>query len=417
MPYPVDLHWSWITPFVLMLAAIALLPICTPHWWEKNLNKFLVSLLLGVPVLIYFGFFFPHGAAHLAHTAAEYLSFIIMLTALYVISGGIYAEGDIRATPAVNTALLLIGSVLASFMGTTGAAMVLIRPLLNINAERKNVVHTVVFFIFLAGNIGGCLTPLGDPPLFMGYLFGVPFTWTFQLWQEWLLTVAVVSGIYFALDSCMHSRESEEALLQDRLIYKPIRLHGTVNVLLLAGVVLSLMLFTAAWPRNLALIALAVVSLLTTKKSFREMNKFTYAPIIEVAVLFFGIFLTMVPAIYLLRMHGAELGVTEPWQFFWAAGMLSAFLDNTPTYVVFFNLAQSLNAGSEIAGMPARLLTAISLGAVFFGAMTYIGNAPNFMVKAIAEERKIKMPSFFGYMLYSSVVLIPVFVLMTFIWF
>jgi len=295
--------------------------------------------------------------------------------------------------------------------------MVLIRPLLNTNKERKYVVHTVIFFTFLVGNIGGCLTPLGDPPLFMGYLAGVPFTWTFRLWREWAFVCGVVLAIYFVLDNIMYMREPLRRIERDIQEQQPLRLHGIVNLGLLALVVFSVAFVTQMPYRELLLIGLAVVSLVLTKKSVRQLNQFTYNPIIEVAVLFFGIFLTMIPAIYLLRTRGGELGISEPWQFFWATGALSSFLDNTPTYVVFFNLAQSLNVGSEIVGMTHELLAAISLGAVFFGANTYIGNAPNFMIKTIAEERKIRMPSFFGYMLYSLAILIPVFVLVTRIWF
>lgn len=412
-----SLHPAWVLPFVLMLLAIAILPLTVGRWWEKNRHKLYVSIVLGLPVLVYFGLFFPYGLYHLAHTGVEYVSFLVLLASLFIISGGIFVEGDIRATPVVNTIFLILGSILASFMGTTGAAMVLLRPLLNTNSERKYVVHTVIFFTFLVGNIGGCLTPIGDPPLFMGYLFGVPFSWTFQLWRQWAFAVGMVTLIYFVFDTVMYTREPISRIERDVREVVPLRLHGSRNLVLLLFVVLAVALVTRTPYREVILVVLAAISLMITEKSIRKRNEFTYNPIIEVAVLFFGIFLTMVPAIYLLRTRGSELGVTEPWQFFWASGGLSSFLDNTPTYVVFFNLAQSLGMGNEIVGMPAKLLVAISLGSVFFGANTYIGNAPNFMIKAIAEERKIKMPSFFGYMVYSGFILIPVFIVITYLWF
>ena len=407
----------WTLPFILMLLAIAVLPLTATHWWERNLNKFWVCLALGLPVLLYLTIYFPSGTELLGHTTVEYLSFIILLASLYVISGGIFLEGDIRATPFNNTCFLLVGSVLASLMGTTGAAMVLIRPLLNTNAERKHVQHTVVYFIFLVANIGGCLTPIGDPPLFMGYLFGVPFTWTLRFWQPWLWTVGLVLLTYYIFDTLMYRREPESALTLDRSEVYRLSLRGQINLVFLAASVACVAFVTSSPAREILLVLLSAASLLWTPGTIRRDNAFSWGPIVEVAVLFFGIFLTMIPAIYLLKTDGATLGVTEAWQFFWATGLLSGFLDNTPTYVTFFNLAQSLGLENEIVGMPALLLEAISLGAVFFGAMTYIGNAPNFMVKTIAEERKIRMPSFFGFMLYSGAALLPVFLLNTWLWF
>lgn len=412
-----DLNILWVIPFALMLLSIAVLPLVAHHWWESNRNKFYISLVLGLPVLVYFMFFFPHGTHNLAHTGLEYFSFIVLLGALFIISGGIFVGGDIRATPLVNAGFMLLGSVLASFMGTTGASMVLIRPLLKTNSERKHVVHTVVFFIFLVGNIGGLLTPLGDPPLFMGYLFGVPFSWTFGLWGEWAFAVGVLLAMYFIYDSIMFTKERPEAIRRDIERITPLHIEGTFNFLLLGGVVCTVAFVTQAPYREIILILLTIISLIATKKAVRKKNEFNYHPIIEVAVLFFGIFLTMIPAIHLLNTRGQELGVTEPWQFFWATGSLSAFLDNTPTYVTFFALAQGLGLENEIVGMPVSLLSAISVAAVFFGAVTYIGNAPNFMIKAIAEHRKVRMPSFFGFMVYSLIFLIPLFVAVTFIWF
>jgi len=411
------LNIYWIIPFILMLLAIAVLPLAVHEWWDRNINKFIVSVVLGLPVFVYLSLVFPQGGHLLIHSGVEYFSFIMLLTALYVISGGIYLAGDLAARPLTNVGFLLAGSIFASFMGTTGAAMMLIRPLLHTNQERKHVVHTVVFFIFLVANIGGCMTPLGDPPLFMGYLFGVPFSWTFSLWKEWALVTGLLLGLYWLVDGYYYRKEEPSARERDACEVSALRLQGGFNVALLAGVVLTIAFITATPQREVVLAALAGISWFCTPRSIHHNNRFNFHPIIEVAVLFLGIFVTMVPAIYLLRTRGAELGITEPWQFFWATGLLSSFLDNTPTYVVFFNLAQTLPGVDEIAGMSQRVLTAVSLGAVFFGASTYIGNAPNFMVKAIAEKRGVPMPSFFGYLAWSAAVLFPVFGLVTLIWF
>lgn len=427
-----------VVPFILMLLSIAILPLVVRHWWENNRNKFIISLILGLPVGIYFFITSPY---ELIKTVVEYSSFIILLASLYIISGGILLKGNIEATPLVNTTFLFIGSILASFMGTTGASMLLIRPLLSTNRERKYVAHTVIFFIFLVANIGGCLTPLGDPPLYMGYLFGVPFSWTFSLLIEWGFMVLLLLVIYFIWDTIVYKKEKPSDILKDKIERQPLRLLGVINFPLLAGIVISIALgdklpiFIKSGPkptdpslglREILMILLAITSWITTKKEVRKENEFSFGPIIEVAVLFFGIFLTMIPAIVLLETRGGELGVTKPWQFFWATGSLSSFLDNTPTYVVFFSLAKGATEnnifppdiiGHVVAqtGVPDVILRAISLGAVFMGANTYIGNGPNFMVKAIAEERGIEMPSFFGYMVYSVVILIPLFVLVTFI--
>lgn len=404
-----------VTPFVLMLACIAVLPLVAEHWWHKNKNKFYISLILGVPVGVFLLFFWDGGPHWVWHTAVEYFSFIMILAALYIISGGIYVGGDLRATPMMNAAFLAIGSVLASFMGTTGAAMLLIRPVIKTNAERKYKSHTIIFFTFLVGNIGGLLTPLGDPPLFMGYLKGVPFAWTFKLWLEWAVCVGIVLFVYFIWDNILYAREEIKDIKRDAEEIRPLHILGKWNFGLLACVVCTVAFVPMTPHREIILGLLAVISLLITSKQVRHWNEFNYDPIIEVAVLFFGIFLTMIPAIMLLNLRGSELGVTEPWQFFWSTGMLSAFLDNTPTYVTFFSLAQGLHGADEIVGMPEAILIAISLGAVFMGALTYIGNAPNFMIKVIAEHRKIKMPSFFAYLGIASLVLLPIFGLITYL--
>jgi Na+/H+ antiporter NhaD/arsenite permease-like protein len=403
--------WT-VVPFVGLLLSIALLPLRAPRFWERHRNKALIAALWSLPIAVLFLLRAPH---ELLLSVKDYASFLILLTALFVISGGVVVRGDIRATPLVNTTFLLIGAVLANFMGTTGASMLLIRPLLQTNRERHRTVHIPIFFIFLVSNIGGCLTPLGDPPLFMGLLKGVPFFWTLRLLPVWALTVGAVLLIFFVFDNYQYDRETMKDLIRDRERVVPLRLKGTLNFAWVGGVVGAMFL---PFPgREGALILMAGLSLATTKRSLREENRFTYDPILEVAILFAGIFVTMVPALLILNTRAAELGMTRPWQFFWATGGLSSFLDNTPTYLAFFALAQGLGLGGVPAGIPPLVLKAISAGAVFMGANSYIGNGPNFMVKCIAENYKYRMPSFFGYMAYSAAVLIPLFILVTIVFF
>ena len=402
-----------VLPFVVMLLAIAILPLATPHWWESNRNKLVVAALLGAPVLV---MYLGREPGALVHAGQDYLSFLILLAGLYVICGGVLLRGDLEATPLVNSAFLALGAVTASFVGTTGASMLLIRPLLQTNHERTRVKHTVIFFIFLVSNVGGMLTPLGDPPLFLGYLQGVPFAWTFRLWTPWLFMVVVLLAVYFVWDTRAYTHEPLAALRRDRAELAPLRVRGGGNALALAGVVVAVAFLGAPW-RELAIIALAAASFRWTPAAIRGANGFTTAPIVEVAVLFFGIFLTMIPALELLQRRGGELGVREPWQFFWATGVLSSFLDNAPTYLTFLALAQGLRLAPEVVGVPHAILAAISVGAVAMGANSYIGNAPNFMVKAIAEEAGVKMPTFGGYMLYSAGVLLPLFALVTVLFF
>jgi Na+/H+ antiporter NhaD/arsenite permease-like protein len=392
-----------------MLLAIAVGPLAAPHWWESNRNKLVISAGLGLPVLL---LYLAREPRTLVHTAGDYVSFIALLTGLYVIAGGILLRGDLEATPAVNSAFLGAGAVLASLVGTTGASMLVIRALLQTNRERARVTHTVVFFIFLVSNIGGMLTPLGDPPLFLGYLAGVPFTWTLRLWLPWLTMTLVLLATYFVWDTIQHRRESRAALRRDHTRIEPLRIHGGLNGIWLAGVVAAVALLHAP-VREVAIMGLAAISLWQTPGEIRRANQFTVYPMIEVAVLFLGIFLTMIPALELLHLRGAELGVREPWQFFWAAGLLSSFLDNAPTYLTFLALAQGLGLPGEVVGVPHSILAAISLGSVAMGANSYIGNAPNFMVKAIAEAAGVRMPSFLGYMLYAGTVLLPLFGLVT----
>ena len=441
----------WAAPFAVLLLCIAVLPLLprTHRWWEHNRNKLLVAVLLALLTLAYYlwrGFGVEHrghvtapGAdtalAVVRHTLlAEYVPFIVLLFSLYTLSGGINVRVDVRATPLTNTGVLALGTGLASFLGTTGASMLLIRPLLEINRERRHVRHTVVFFIFLVSNIGGSLLPLGDPPLFLGYLRGVPFLWTLGLWPQWLLCSAVLLAVYFLWDCAAHAREPAQALRADEATYRPLRLRGGLNFLWLLGVVLAVALVIPgkALPgtnfvvppllREGVLLALTALSWLTTPGAVRAANRFTFHAIGEVAALFLGIFVTMQVPVEILQARGPELGLREPWQFFWATGGLSSFLDNAPTYVVFFQTAGTLRpAGMPLlhgvetttGAVPLPLLTAIALGAVFMGANTYIGNGPNFMVKSIAEQAGVKMPGFFGYMLYSGCVLLPLFALVT----
>ena len=399
-------------PFLLMLLGIAVLPLAAPRFWEPNRNKALLSILLGAPIVVWTASELP---LELATVIRDYIAFILLLGSLFVISGGIYLAGDLRATPLVNAGFLAFGAVLANTIGTTGASMVLIRPVLRTNSERRHVKHTVVFFIFLVSNVGGSLTPLGDPPLFLGYLNGVPFLWTLRLWPYWLAMTGALLVVYIVWDRLLYAREEVASLELDRARQEPLRLHGSRNLVLLAGIVLAVAFLPPGW-REGAMILLALASLRITSREIRAWNHFSWSPIIEVAVLFAGIFATMVPVLQLLQVRGGALGITASWEFFWATGLLSSFLDNAPTYLTFFHLAQGLDLPAEVAGIPHRVLVAISLGAVFMGANSYIGNGPNFMVKAIAEARGVRMPSFGGYMLYSGTVLLPLFAILSW-WF
>jgi Na+/H+ antiporter NhaD/arsenite permease-like protein len=403
--------WT-VIPFVGLLLSIALLPLRAPRFWERNRSKALVAALWSLPVAV---LFLLRGPTELLLSVKDYASFVILLAALFIISGGIVVRGDIRATPFVNSTFLFVGAVLANFIGTTGASILLIRPLLQTNRERHRTFHIPVFFIFLVSNIGGCLTPLGDPPLFMGLLKGVPFFWTLRLFPLWSFMVGTVLLVFFVFDTHQFERETIKDLIRDRERIVPLRLKGALNFVWIGGVLGAMFL---PFPlREGTLILMAGLSLATTKKTLREENRFGYGPILEVAILFAGIFVTMVPALLILNARAPELGMTKPWQFFWATGSLSSFLDNTPTYLAFFALAQGLGLGGVPVGIPPLLLKAISAGAVFMGANSYIGNGPNFMVKCIAEDYRYKVPSFFGYMAYSAAILVPLFALVTLIFF
>jgi Na+/H+ antiporter NhaD/arsenite permease-like protein len=374
-------------------------------------HKLAVSVVLGLPVLV---LYLQRRPEALLEVCSDYVSFMILLGSLYVISGGVLMEGDLEATPATNAVLLGVGALLASFIGTTGASMLMIRPVLRTNAERRHVAHTVVFFIFLVANVGGCLTPLGDPPLFLGYLQGVPFTWTFRLAPPWIFTVVVLLAIYYIWDVRAYASELPSARRADREAIEPLTVAGKANLVLLAAIVVAAAFLEAPY-REVAMVLLATLSLVSTSREVRKANHFSFHPIFEVGAAFAGIFITMMPALDILRARGAELGVREAWHFFWATGALSSFLDNAPTYLTFLALGQGQGLRADVVGVPHPILAAISLGAVFMGANTYIGNGPNFMVRSIAESRGVKMPGFGGYMLYSGAVLLPVFALVTFV--
>jgi Na+/H+ antiporter NhaD/arsenite permease-like protein len=409
--------WT-VSFFCLLLLFIAIFPLTHGHLWERNRNKAIISGMLSFPVII---LFYHYGNLQpLLHEIKEYFSFIILLASLFIISGGIFLSGDIEATPRNNTIFLTIGGIIANIFGTTGASMLLIRPLLRTNRERRLTAHIPIFFIFVVANIGGLLTPIGDPPLFMGYLRGVPFFWTLRLFPHWLFMMTAILICFYCVDRYFWKRESPRAIMLEKKMVEPLAVHGKINILLIIGVSLSVILFKTPLREGM-MIGLSILSIVFTPQGVHKRNEFHYAPIIEVAVLFAGIFITMVPALLILEARGAEFGVRLPWHFFWTAGGLSAFLDNTPTYVTFLSLAQGVahttHLPQEIIGMPVSYLTAISVSTVFMGAITYIGNGPNFMVKTICEHQKIKMPSFFGYMLWSCGILVPLFILVTLVFF
>jgi Na+/H+ antiporter NhaD/arsenite permease-like protein len=421
---------AWTTTFfVLMLLSIAIIPL-TPleHWWHKNSNKLIVGLSLAAYPLFHVLVVEPNTHV-LLETMHEYFSFIVLLGTLFYVSGGIYLSGDLKATPGTNLKFLVFGTLIASIVGTTGASMLLIRPVLRTNAERKNKVHIVVFFIFLVSNVGGSLLPIGDPPLFLGYLKGVPFLWTLGLWKHMALVAGLLLVMFYFLDRHFYAKESAKDLALDATQIEPLRLEGKINMVWLLGIVLCVALIGPEWGllREAAMLGCAAASYFTSPKDTRDKNAFTWFPIVEVAVLFIGIFLTMIPALEILRAQGGSLGVDTPAKFFWATGVLSSFLDNAPTYLVFLSTAQGMVEGGGLSGMgemvsstiqvPVIVLEAISVGAVFMGANTYIGNGPNFMVKAIAEEQRVEMPSFFGYMKWSVMLLVPCFILVTLVFF
>ena len=437
------LSWPWALPFAGILLTIALGPLAFRRFWHHHYGKlaFVWAALTLVPLAALRGVDTAVGS--LVHALlADYLGFIAILFALYVVAGGILIAGTVRGTPLVNTAILAFGTLIASIVGTTGAAMILIRPLLRANAARTHNIHVVVFFIFLVGNIGGALSPLGDPPLFMGFLNGVDFFWPLQnLWRPSIFVVGYLLTLFVAADLWFHFKERRAKIADGVVEQAPLRVHGLINLLLLA-IIIAAVVGSAVWKPDIAfdvygtrlelqdlvrdavLILTALASLWVTRDEHRAANGFSWEPILEVALLFAGIFVCAVPVLamlgaghdgafaWLLKAVTAADGQPHPMAYFWLTGVLSAILDNAPTYLVFFKLAGG-NA-ADLMGPLSGALAAMSMGAVYMGALTYIGNAPNFMIYAIATERGIKMPSFFGYIVWSAAILLPVFVVLTF---
>lgn len=442
--------WMCI-PFAGLLLSIAVLPLLRPFWWEHH--RPWVVALWSLLFLIPFGWMMGADAAVeivLECVVNDYLSFIVLLFGLFCVSGNITLEGDLAGSPRVNVVLLLFGTLLSSWVGTTGASMLMVRPMIKMNAWRRRRRHIMVFFIFLISNIGGCLTPIGDPPLLMGFARGVPFFWSLRLFPLFMFNTAVLLFVFYRVDMRNYRRDIAEGRKPD--ISKPgteIHIRGLHNLIFLAMIVAAVILsgtlptlpafqdgagnvlgvhifgeVSLTYPAliEMAIILLAaLLSFRTTHVSVRKENHFTWGAIQEVAVLFIGIFITMQPALMLLKTYGAGLGLDTPFQMFWATGALSSFLDNTPTYLVFLTTAaaEHFTGGilTSLGQVPVQMLMAISCGAVFMGANTYIGNAPNFMVKAISDENGIRMPSFFGYLLWSLIFLMPVFLLDSLIFF
>ena len=421
--------WA-LTPFAIMLLSIAVMPLIAGKWWENNLHKLYVALALSVPTGYYL---IANGMGeNLQHQILkDYLPFIILLGALFIVTGGIRINGDIQARPRNNTIIMAIGYLLASFIGTTGAAMLLIRPLLEFNKQREYKVHTVVVFIALVANCGGILTPLGDPPLFLLYLRGAEFSWFMNMLPEWLTVGAIIlTGYYFVDKYIYYHKEHIANVMADFREKTPLYIKGRINIIYLIFIILTVAYVNPSHlpqmgaedaplresaMREIILIIIALFSILTTRRGLREANQFSWEPLTEVAVVFIGIFVTMTPALIYLNANATSLGLQTPDQFFYGAGFLSAFLDNSPTAVAFHTVAQGIPHATDavmIAGVPQEILRAISLGAVFFGALTYIGNGPNFMVKSIAEHNGVKMPSFFGYMFrFSLIIMLPVYII------
>jgi Na+/H+ antiporter NhaD/arsenite permease-like protein len=433
-----ELGLAWAAPFAGLLLSIAAMPLAAPAFWHHHFGK----IALGWTLALLLPFTLAFGAGETGHVLVhtlveEYLPFTILLGALYTTAGGIFIGGNLHGSPALNAGIMALGALLASFMGTTGASMLLIRPLIRANDNRRHNAHVVVFFIFIVSNVGGSLTPLGDPPLFLGFLQGVGFLWTAEhLWAQTLFLLAALLAVFWAIDAWLYRKEGVTPT--DPTPDAPkLGLEGGINLLPLA-VAVGLVLMSGTWKpgivfdlwgtplplqalvRDVGLVAVTVASLWITPAGVREKNQFSWAPMQEVAKLFMAIFLTMVPVIAMLKAGPAGVfapiaaALDSPWAYFWLTGGLSSVLDNAPTYLAFFNLAGG--DAQKLMGEGAAVLTAISGGAVFMGAMTYIGNAPNFMVKAIAEERGIKMPSFGGYLLWSCAVLLPLLFVMAWIW-
>ena len=428
-----------LIPFGIMLLSIAIIPLIFPRFWGKNINKLLFVVLVSVPTAIMLS---RAGLKHqLEHQMLyDYIPFITLLAALYVVTGGIHIHYSTTPRPIVNATIMFIGYGLASLVGTTGAAMLLIRPLLEINRDRQYKIHTLLFFIAIVANCGGVLTPLGDPPLFLLYLRGADFSWFQTLFPQWVFVGSVLIFLYVAIDTYIWKRKEVIGVhprMEDEED-EPIKISfsGAVNLFYLSAILLSVAFINpneipamakkdAPWYmrflREIVLATIILLSMISTKRRVRKVNHFSWEPITEVAILFIGIFVTMTPALLYLNANAASLGLTEPVQFFYASGGLSSFLDNAPTAVAFHTVAAGLpvaEGAQLVAGVPESMLTAIALGSVLFGAMTYIGNGPNFMVKAVAENDGVRMPSFFGYIFkFSLIILLPTYILMALVFF
>ena len=414
-----------IIPFLSMLLSVALIPMIWSGFWQRNKNKLIIAVVFSIPVAFYL-LWNGLGKELLNTISFDYVPFIVLLGSVFVVTGGIFVAGDIEARPSNNTLFLAIGAVISSVMGTTGAAMLLIRPLIQTNKDRKFKVHTVLFFIAVVANCGGLLTPLGDPPLFLMYLRGADFTWFLKLFQPWLFTNGLILLIYFFVDFFYQKKEPADTLVRDKTNILPIKIYGKINLLYLAGIVLAVAFINGQYfpiikinpvygfLREALILLMALLSLFFTPRSNRISNNFNWNPILEVAFIFFGIFVTMVPCILYLSSNAYNLGVTHPGQFYYYTGLVSSFLDSAPASVLFHSLAKSINviAGNSMAGIPEEILKGICVGSVFFGSMSYLGNGPNFMIKAVVEENNIKMPHFFSYIFkFSLIVLLPVFIL------
>lgn len=428
-----NLHeWS-VAPFILLLLAIAFMPLLAGSWWHHNRSKGIVTAALALPTVGYLALLHigegQPTLSVLGHELVKYTSFIVLLGALYIVSGGLVVHCHYRPRPAVNAAFLAVGACLANVIGTTGASALLIRPFLRINRQRKHNAHLPIFFIFMVSNLGGLLTPLGDPPLFLGFLHGVPFFWTLSLWPQWLLANGLVLGVFLVWDVFAYREETPIEQAVDHLHGRHLWIEGRVNLIFLAGIMgLVLLQGELAEPWNEmvgigGMTAIGLLSLRWTQARLRTLNDFSWEPILEVAILFAGIFITMIPALALLARNGKHFGIDQPWEYFWLTGALSSFLDNAPTYLTFAIMA----AGSEdvwkltlnqVPGLDGpHILQAISCGAVFMGAMTYIGNGPNFLVKAISDKAGLKTPGFMRYCGYSTLILGPVFLIVTLVFF
>lgn len=414
----------WSAPFLILLGSIAIFPLTNKRWWEKNFIFVSFSLAL----LIVFHYIFQlNDTQHLVYAGLEYFSFICLIGSLFVVSGGIHIKVKGEATPVTNSIFLFAAAVLANLLGTTGASMVLVRPWIRMNKYRLTAYH-IVFFIFIVSNIGGSLTPIGDPPLFLGYLKGVPFFWVLKnVWHIWLLTMGILIAVFFIFDT-HNFKKAPLGIRQKETAHEEWKFLGRRNTIFLMMIIGSVFINHPRFLREGIMLFAAVLSYLTTAKSVHESNDFNFGPIKEVAVLFMGIFATMIPALAWLEKYAAQLGIHTPGQFFWGSGALSSVLDNAPTYLNFWSVAKGLSGAGTLdsgnfdvamflASHP-NYIRAISVGSVFFGAVTYIGNGPNFLVKAIAEQAKVKTPSFFGYFFkYSLPILVPVFFLIWYLFF